>query len=221
MTTVFLVEDDDAIRGELTRLLEKYGYACRTSDDYGHMTDAILRANPQLVLLDINLPVFDGFCVCRELRRRSQIPVIVVTSRDTDADELMSMDLGADDFITKPYRAQILLARISAVLKRAYPAAPPQVLSHRGLELDLSKGVARCGEKSAELTRNETKILHLLVTNRDRILTREELMDALWQTDEFVDDNTLTVNVNRLRKKLEGLGLKDYLITKRGQGYTV
>ncbi len=107
------------------------------------------------------------------------------------------------------------------MLKRAYPAAPPQILSHRGLELDLSKGVVRCGDKSAELTKNEMKILHLLISNRDRILSREELMDALWQTDEFVDDNTLTVNVNRLRKKLESLGLKNYLITKRGQGYTV
>lgn len=221
MATVFLVEDDAAIRGELMRLLVKYGYECRTSDDYGHMADVILRENPQLVLLDINLPVFDGYYICRELRRRSQIPVIVVTSRDSETDELMSMNLGADDFITKPYHTQILLAHIAAVLKRAYPTAPPQTLSHRGLELDLSKGIARCGEKSAELTRNEMKILHLLISNRERILSREELMDALWQTDEFVDDNTLTVNVNRLRKKLEGLGLKDYLKTKRGQGYTV
>ena len=221
MATVFLVEDDAAIRKELMRLLRKYGYECRTSDDYSHMVEVILRENPQLVLLDINLPVFDGYYICRELRRRSQIPVIVVTSRDSETDELMSMNLGADDFITKPYHTQILLARIAAVLKRAYPAAPPQTLFHRGLELDLSKGIARYGGKSAELTRNELKILHLLISNRERILSREELMDALWQTDEFVDDNTLTVNVNRLRKKLEGLGLKDYLKTKRGQGYTV
>ena len=221
MPKIFLVEDDDDIRGELSKLLSKYGYECLTSDDYEHMTDAILRENPQLVLLDINLPVYDGYCVCRELRHRSQIPVIVVTSRDNDADELMSMNLGADDFITKPYRAQILLARIAAVLKRAYPAAPPQILSHRGLQLNLSKGVACYEGKSAELTKNEMKILHMLISNRERILPREELMNALWQTDEFVDDNTLTVNVNRLRRKLEDLGLKDYLITKRGQGYTV
>lgn len=221
MVMIFIVEDDATIREELIRLLGKYGYECSTSDDYTHIVDVILRENPQLVLLDINLPVFDGFCICRELRHRSQIPIIVVTSRDSDADELMSMNLGADDFITKPYRSQILLARIAAVLKRSYPTAPPQILSYRGLELDLSKSVVRCGEKTAELTRNEMKILHLLISNRDRILSREELMDALWQTDEFVDDNTLTVNVNRLRKKLESLGLKNYLITKRGQGYTV
>lgn len=221
MSVVFLVEDDAAIRAELSKLLGKYGYECRTSDDYTHMTDVILRESPQLVLLDINLPVFDGYYICRELRRRSQIPVIVVTSRDSETDELMSMNLGADDFITKPYNTQILLARIAAVMKRAYPAAPPQVLSHRGLELDLSQGVARYQGKTAELTKNEIKILHMLISNKDRILSREELMNALWQTDEFVDDNTLTVNINRLRKKLEGLGLMDFLITKRGQGYLV
>lgn len=221
MAVVFLVEDDAAIREELSKLLCKYGYDCRTSDDYTNMADVILRAKPQLVLLDINLPVFDGYCICRELRRRSQIPVIIVTSRDSDADELMSMNLGADDFITKPYNTQILLARIAAVLKRAYPTAPPQILAHRGLELDLSQGVARYEGKSVELTKNEIKILHMLISNKERILSREELMNALWQTDEFIDDNTLTVNMNRLRRKLDGLGLRDYLITKRGQGYLV
>lgn len=221
MPTVFLVEDDEAIRGELSRLLGRYGYECLSSDDYENLADVILKAAPQLVLLDINLPVYDGYFVCRELRRRSQIPVIIVTSRDSEADELMSMNLGADDFITKPYNTQILLARIAAVMKRAYPSAPPQVLSYRGLQLDLSRGEASCGEKTVELTKNEMKILHTLLSSRGRILTRGELMNALWQTDEFVDDNTLTVNVNRLRKKLESLGLNDYLVTKRGQGYLV
>ena len=221
MPTVFLVEDDEAIRGELSRLLGRYGYECLSSDDYENLADVILKADPQLVLLDINLPVYDGYCVCRELRRRSQIPVIIVTSRDSDTDELMSMNLGADDFITKPYNTQILLARIAAVMKRAYPSAPPQVLSHRGLQLDLARGEASCGEKTVELTKNEMKILHTLLSNRGHILTRGELMNALWQTDEFVDDNTLTVNVNRLRKKLESLGLNNYLVTKRGQGYLV
>jgi DNA-binding response OmpR family regulator len=221
MPTVFLVEDDAAIRSELSLLLNRYGYECITSDDYAHMADVILQAAPQLVLLDINLPVCDGYCICRELRRRSQIPVIIVTSRDSDADELISMNLGADDFITKPYNTQILLARIAAVMKRAYPTAPPQILEHRGLQLNISRSEARCGDKTVELTKNEMKILHMLISRRGQIVTRAELMNALWQTDEFVDDNTLTVNVNRLRKKLEDLGLKDYLITKRGQGYLV
>lgn len=221
MAVIFLVEDDAPIREELSKLLERYGYECRTSQDYAHMAEAILREKPQLVLLDINLPVYDGYCVCRELRRKSQIPVIVVTSRDSDADELVSMNLGADDFITKPYNTQILLARIAAVLKRAYPAMPPRILSHSGLELDLLSGEARCRGRTVELTKNERKILQMLLSSPGRIFSREELMNALWQTDEFVDDNTLTVNVNRLRRKLEELGLKGYLTTKRGQGYLI
>ncbi len=119
------------------------------------------------------------------------------------------------------YNTQILLARISAVLKRAYPASPPQVLSCRGLELDYGSGTARSGGRTVELTKNEVKILSLLISSHGRILSRQELMNALWQTDEFIDDNTLTVNVNRLRRKLESIGLKDYLVTKRGRGYLV
>ena len=221
MAVLFLVEDDSVIRGELSKLLTKYGYECRTSEDYARMPEAILEQEPQLVLLDINLPVYDGFYICRELRKRSQVPVIIVTSRESDADELIGMNLGADDFITKPYNTQILLARISAVLKRAYPSAPPQILHSGKVSLDLSRGTAECGGSTAELTKNEMKILHLLMANPGRILPREELMDALWQTEEFVDDNTLTVNINRLRKKLEGIGVTDFLITKRGQGYLI
>lgn len=221
MAVLFLVEDDPVIRGELSKLLTKYGYECRTSEEYARMPEAILEQEPQLVLLDINLPVYDGFYICRELRRRSQVPVIIVTSRESDTDELIGMNLGADDFITKPYNTQILLARISAVLKRAYPSAPPQILHCGKVSLDLSRGTAECEGKTGELTKNEMKILHLLMANPGRILPREELMDALWQTEEFVDDNTLTVNINRLRKKLEGIGVTDFLITKRGQGYLI
>lgn len=221
LLSVFIVEDDTKIRNELTRLLEKYGYHCASSDDFTNMAEIILRENPQLVLLDINLPVYDGYHICREIRRSSQIPIIIVTSRDSDADELMSMSLGADDFITKPYNTQILLARISSVLKRAYPSEPVSILSYRGLELDLSRGAARFGGNEAELSKNELRILHLLMRNKDRIVSRDEMMNDLWQSEEFVDDNTLTVNINRLRKKLEGIGVSDYLITKRGLGYMV
>lgn len=132
MPTVFIVEDDVKIRNELKRLLEKYGYTCVSSDDFAHMPEIIIRENPQLILLDINLPVYDGYHICREIRRQSEIPIIIVTSRDSEVDELMSMNLGADDFITKPYNTQILLARISSVLKRVYYSDPPSVLSHRG-----------------------------------------------------------------------------------------
>lgn len=221
MSSVFIVEDDEKIRRELTRLLEKYGYTCASSGDFAHMPEVILRENPQLVLLDINLPVYDGYHICREIRRSSQLPIIIVTSRDSDVDELMSMSLGADDFITKPYNTQILLARIASVLKRAYPAEPASVLAHRGLELDLSRGTARFGSNETELSKNELHILHLLLRNRGRIVSRDEMMNDLWQSEEFVDDNTLTVNINRLRKKLDGIGVHDYLTTKRGLGYLV
>lgn len=220
MATLFLVEDDRNIREELSVLLHKYGYDCHMSEDYAHMAQRILEKKPDLVLLDINLPVYDGYYLCRKIRRKSSVPIIVVTSRDSTADELMSMNLGADDFISKPYNAQVLLAHISAVLKRAAPFEP-EILSHRGLLLDLSQSVARYGDETVELTKNEVKILYLLLCGKGRIVTREELMNGLWQTDEFVDDNTLTVNINRLRKKLESIGVTDYLITKRGQGYLV
>lgn len=221
MSTVFLVEDDVKIRAELAKLLEKYGYTCSSSDDFSHMPEIILRQKPQLVLIDINLPAYDGYYICRELRRCSSIPVIIVTSRDSDEDELMSMNLGADDFITKPYNVQILLARISAVLKRAYPGSPPQILSYHGVALDLSQGTVEFQGEKVELTKNEVKILHLLMCNKGRVISRDEIMNSLWQTDEFIDDNTLTVNINRLRKKLENAGVQNFLVTKRGQGYMV
>lgn len=221
MPSVFIVEDDIKIRNELTRLLEKYGYSCVSSDDFANMPEIILRANPQLVLLDINLPLYDGYHICRKIRKSSQIPIIIVTSRDSEADELMSMNLGADDFITKPYNTQILLAHISSVLKRVYHSEPANVFSHRGVELDISRSTVRFNGSEAELSKNELRILHLLMRNKDRIVSRNEMMDDLWQSEEFVDDNTLTVNINRLRKKLEGIGVCDYLITKRGLGYMV
>jgi DNA-binding response OmpR family regulator len=221
LAAVFIVEDNVKIRNELTKLLEKYGYTCFSSDDFAHMTEIIFSRSPQLVLLDINLPVYDGYYICREIRRKSQIPIIIVTSRDSQADELMSMNLGADDFVTKPYNTQILLARIASVLKRAYPSEPVNTVSHRGLELDLSKSTVKFEGQAAELSKNELRILRLLICNKGRILSRDEIMNDLWQSEEFVDDNTLTVNINRLRKKLESIGVQDYLITKRGQGYLV
>ncbi|NLJ32050.1 MAG: response regulator transcription factor [Clostridiales bacterium] len=221
MASVFIVEDDVKIRNELMRLLQKYGYECFSSDDFANMPQVIFDCGPQLVLLDINLPVYDGYYLCREIRKSSRIPMIIVTSRDSDMDELMSMNLGADDFVTKPYNTQILLARISSLLKRAYPEQPNDVLLHRGLELDVSRGVARFHGKETELTKNELRILRLLICNKGRILSRDEIMNDLWQSEEFVDDNTLTVNINRLRRKLEGIGVTDYLTTRRGQGYMV
>lgn len=217
--TIFLVEDDPGVREELATLLSRYGYACAVTDDYEDVAGQILASGAHLVLLDINLPRYDGYHVCRELRRQSDIPVIVVTSRATELDELMSMNLGADDFLTKPYHTQILLARVARLLQRAYPAGASPTLSARGITLDLGRGVVKVGDGEEALTRNEVRLLQVMLKNPERIVSRSELMNELWQSDEFVDDNTLTVNVTRLRRKLERLGAKGALAVRRGQGY--
>ena len=221
MFKIFIVEDELTIRTELKTLLEKYGYECITTDDFTSVLSAIEAASPHLILLDINLPHFDGYHICREIRSHSQIPIIIVTSRNSDVDELMSMNLGADDFITKPYHTQILLARIAALLKRSYQTDQESQLEHNGVILSLSDSTITANGQTAELTKNELKILHLLMQNKGTIQSRDELINALWQTDEFIDDNTLTVNINRLRKKLESIGVTNYLKTKRGMGYIV
>lgn len=221
MFKIFIVEDELTIRTELKTLLEKYGYECITTDDFTSVLSAIEAASPHLILLDINLPHFDGYHICKEIRSHSQIPIIIVTSRNSDVDELMSMNLGADDFITKPYHTQILLARIAALLKRSYQTEHESQLEHNGVTLSLSDSTITANGQTAELTKNELKILHLLMQNKGTIQSRDELINALWQTDEFIDDNTLTVNINRLRKKLESIGVTNYLKTKRGMGYIV
>lgn len=219
---IMIVEDHPKIREELSALLRRYGYETCAPDRFDDVVEAILREGADLILLDINLPVFDGYYICREVRKTSAVPIIIVTSRDSEADELMSMNLGADDFITKPYNTQILLAHISSVLKRSYPRPEEtEEFSWKGVTLSLSRSLARCGEAQVELSKNETRILHLLIRNRETIVSRDTIMNELWQSNEFVDDNTLTVNINRLRKKLADIGAPDYIATKRGQGYTV
>ena len=211
---IYIVEDDRVLRTELMKLLNSYGYECAYSDDWQNIIQLALQESPDLILLDINLPLFDGFHICREIRKQSDVPIIVVTSRSTDMDELMSMNLGADDFITKPYNTQILVARIAALLKRSTHVPVSEEIEYKGVIFRPSKGLISYGADSAELTKNEMKILSVLLKNAGKIVSRDELMDELWQSDEFVDDNTLTVNVNRLRKKLgfvEGAILVDVL----------
>ena len=219
MYKILIVEDDAIIRTELKTLLEKYGDKTTITEDFENVIELILNDNPHLVLLDINLPIYDGYHICREIRKQSKIPVIVVTSRDSDMDELMSMNLGADDFITKPYNTQILLARISAILSRTYDTEKMAELTLGELVLDISKGIVKYKSSISELTKNELKILALLIKNKNIITSRDEIMNELWQSNEFVDDNTLTVNINRLRKKLDEIGAVDLLQTKRGIGY--
>lgn len=218
---IFVVEDETEICKELSVLLQKYGYAYESSTDFAHITDHILKAEADLVLLDINLPYQDGYTICREIRKQSDIPIIVLTSRNTDFDELMSLNIGADDFISKPYNAQVLIARIQKILKRTYEAQVNSVLIHKGLTINLLKAAAFYGDKEVDLTKNELGILRLLVVNKGNVIPRDAIIDELWQSDEFIDENTLNVNIVRLRKKLSEIGAPDYLETKRGLGYKV
>ncbi|MBU5315539.1 response regulator transcription factor [Clostridium bornimense] len=216
---VFIIEDEEKIRKELATFLSRYGYEAVYSTDFENIVDEALKSEPNVILLDVNLPFYDGYYVCREIRKRSNIPIIVVTSRDSDADELISMNLGADDFITKPYNTEILLARIASIIRRVYVSSEVDLFTYKDLKYNLSTSEMSCSEGKVELTKNESRILYTLIKNKEKIVSREDIIKALWQDDEFIDDNTLTVNVNRLRKKLEEIGAKGYLQTKRGQGY--
>ena len=218
---IIIVEDHKPIRNELSILLSKYGYEIIALDHFETIVEDCLRENADLILLDINLPFYDGYYVCRAIREKSDVPIIVVTSRDSEMDELMSMNLGADDFVTKPYNTQILLARISAMLKRTQKEAADDRLQYQGLELQLNSSTVIYKNQVIELSKNEMKILYTLLQYKESIVSRDQLIEALWQSNEFIDDNILTVNVNRVRKKLEAAGLKDFIKTKRGQGYMI
>ena len=218
MQKIIIVEDTEKIRNELKEFLSKYGYDVKVPKDFKNIINYIFEENPDLILLDINLPVFDGYYICREIRSKSDVPIIIVTSRDSEMDELMSMNLGADDFITKPYNTQILLARISSIL-RTVNSSSSQLLMHNGLNLNLSSGSISYNNNISELTKNELKILNYLILNKEKIVSRDELMEYLWSSEAYVDDNTLSVNVTRLRKKLEEIGLKNVIETRRGLGY--
>lgn len=220
MKKIIIIEDDEIIREELQSFLMKYGYEVKAPVDFKNIMQYIKNENGNLILLDINLPEFDGYYICREIRKTSDVPIIIVTSRDSDLDELMSMNLGADDFITKPYNTEILLARITSILKRTYGNLKTNnILNYRNFKLNLSNATVIYKDKTLELTKNEVKILFYLIDNKGNIVKRDSLMAYLWKSDYFIDDSTLTVNINRLRKKLEEIGIENPIETRRGLGY--
>lgn len=219
MSRILIIEDNENLKNELIQFLLMYGYEAYSTDDYKNIIETILNDEPDLILLDINLPYYDGYYICREIRKKNNIPIIIVTSRDSDMDEIMSMNLGADDFITKPYNTQVLLARIGSLLRRTGMGKAQDILEHKGLKLNMNKGEVIYKDKSSDLSKNEFKILACLMKNKESIVGREDLMDYLWNSDLFIDDNTLSVNVTRLRKKLDDLGFKNAIETKRGIGY--
>lgn len=221
MPLIYVVEDDAPIRGELVQVLERNGFEVACCEAFDRVVEDARAAHPDLVLLDLTLPGTDGQLICHELRAVSEVPIIVLTSRVTEIDEVMSMTMGADDFIPKPYSARVLVARIQALLRRATGGSERSVLEHNGLTLDLSRSVAMAPGGQIELTKNEMRILALLMSHAGTIVSREDIMRDLWDSDAFVDDNTLTVNINRLRSTLAKIGVNDYLVTHRGRGYSV
>ena len=218
MSRILVVEDDNKLRGELTLYLKNNGYEVSEILDFKHSVDIILAGNADLILLDITLPGIDGEYICKEVRKSSDIPIIMLTSRNNEMDELLSINYGADDYVTKPYNPRILIARIEALLKRANKNFS-DVIFYNGLKLNISKSTFSYNDKEIDLSKNELKILHFLLKNKSRIVSRDELMDYLWDCNDFVDDNTLTVNINRLRKKLEEIELTGVIETRRRQGY--
>lgn len=216
---IYIVEDDEKLRHELKIFLENNGYDCKAAERFGNITNDILSANADLLLLDINLPGSDGRFLCREIRNSSDMPIIIITSRNNDMDELISLNNGADNYVTKPFNIQILLAKISNLLRRTENKSTKDIIKAERFSLNTSKCTVSIGGNSCELTKNEFRIILCLLQNKGRIVSRETIMQYLWEDESFVDDNTLTVNINRLRKKLAGLGTKDLITTRRGQGY--
>lgn len=220
MPKVLLVEDDEKVRNELKIFLNKNGYEVININNFENVIEEILKVKVDLILLDINLPNVDGQYILKEVRKTSDVPIIMLTSMNTDLDELISMNYGADGYITKPFNMQILLARINALLKRSLNFNLDQEKINCGkFILNISKSIIEKENINLELTKNELKILEKLVKNKGKIVSREEIINYLWDNENFVDDNTLTVNITRLKNKLEEIGLKDIIETKRGQGY--
>ena len=220
MQKILIVEDDEKLRDELETFLNNNGYQAETLKSFNHTIQDILNRNPNLLLLDVNLPNVDGEYICKEIRKQSNLPIIIVTSRNNEIDELLSLNYGADHYITKPFHLQILLAKIASVLRRTNIGTNAQdKIEAKEFVLNTDKSTIEKDGKEIELTKNEFRILKYLVQNRNKIVAREEIMACLWDSENFIDDNTLTVNITRLRNKLEELDLKELIQTKRGQGY--
>lgn len=218
---VFIVEDDRAIFQSLKEGMEKWGLKVAEPENFQDILSSFNAEQPHLVIMDIQLPVYDGFHWCREIRAVSKVPILFLSSRDHPMDMVMAMQMGADDYIQKPFHSDVLIAKIQATLRRVYSYGEEasDVLEWNGAAIDLKRGMIRLGGKEAELTKNEFFILTVLVEARDEIVSRDELIRKLWDDERFVNDNTLTVNVTRLRQKLADIGLADTILTKKGLGY--
>lgn len=222
MFQILLVEDDEKIRSIVSDSLRKWQFAVQLTTNFTRVLADFHTHAPHLVVLDINLPVFDGYYWCQQIRAVSKVPILFLSSRDQNMDIIMAINMGGDDYVQKPFDLDVLVAKINALLRRNYTYQEESLhLSHRGLVLQLGSSAVQHGSQTAELTRNEFIIMQLFLRQIGKIISREELMQALWNEEQFVDDNTLTVNVNRLRRKLTLLGLDEFIATRKGMGYIV
>lgn len=220
MYRIFIVEDDPVIARVVSQALTHWGYEVRAAENFQDVAREAASWGPQLVLLDISLPYYNGYHWCEELRKLSKVPVIFLSSAADNMNIVMAMNMGGDDFIAKPFDLNVLIAKVQALLRRTYDfGAPSHLLPCAGGMLDLESSVLRMGETEVPLTRNEARILQSLAEQRGRTVSRSELMTRLWESDSFVDENTLTVNIARLRKKLEAAGAGDAIHTRKGEGY--
>ena len=220
---VMIVEDDQAIRELLAESLKKWNFEVAVLKSFENVLEDFLQEQPAIILLDINLPLFDGFYWCNKIREVSQVPIIFISSRDSHMDMIMAMNMGGDDFIQKPFDTEVLIAKIRALLRRSYSYTETQtnVLEHQGVMLNLNDLKVYYEEKKIELTKTEFVILHLLMKNAGSIVSRNKIMRTLWKHEQFIDNNTLSVNITRLRKKLSQLGIENFITTKKGEGYFI
>lgn len=218
-----IVEDEQTIRELIGDELEKWGLQAVKIEDFQHVLQVFLEEQPHLILMDINLPSFDGFYWCNKIRELSKVPIIFLSSRNTPMDMIMAMNMGGDDFIQKPFYTDVLMAKINALLRRTYSYAEEQsyVIEHDGVILNLGDGTILYENRKMELTKTESIIFHLLLKHKGSVVNRKKIMRSLWADESFIDDNTLTVNITRLRKKLAELGKEDFISTKKGQGYMI
>ncbi|MGG0410269.1 response regulator transcription factor [Peribacillus simplex] len=223
MFKIMIVEDDEKIRKIVADTLTKWKYDVVGIVEFDHILDDFEKFQPDLVLLDINLPTFDGFYWCQQIRAISSVPILFLSSRNQNMDIIMAINMGGDDFIQKPFDLDVLVAKISALLRRnyTYQNGLNLKLTHRNLSLHVTNSTIQYEEQSIELSRNEFIILQLMMRRIGKIVSRDDLMQALWNDEQFVDDNTLTVNVNRLRRKISGIGLEDFIVTRKGMGYLI
>lgn len=222
MYRIFIVEDDAVIAQALAGALTQWGYEVKTAENFQNITEEFTLFQPHLVLMDIGLPFFNGYHWCSEIRRRSKTPIVFISSASDNMNIVMAINMGGDDFITKPFDLNVAVAKVQAMLRRTYDfQGQTNVLEHRGAILNLGDATLEYQGKKIDLTKNEFKILQLLLENKGHTVERDAIMQRLWESESFIDDNTLSVNMTRLRRKLEDLGLGQFILTKKGIGYLI